>query len=134
MGAVNRDAPPAPTAADRLTASAAALDDPVNALHDDLNARLPWLWWPLEAPASDERLGAPQHALYAVHAGLGLAAAALVGPRRSRPGLLVAGAVLGLASWALFTGAWDRRADRLRDGGWDAYHADGWDAYDDASA
>ena len=129
MGAVNRDAPPTPTAADRLTGAAAPLDDPVNAVHDDLNAHLPWLWWPLQAPAADERLGAPQHALYAVHAGLVLAVAALAAPRRARPGILVAGAVLGLASWALFTGSWNRRADRLRDGGWDAYDADG-----DASA
>ena len=125
MGAMHDDAPGPRSAADRLSAPLAPLDDPVNALHDDLNVRLPWLWWPLEAPAPDRPLGAPQHALYAVHAGLGLAAAALLAPRGSRSGVLAAGAVLGLASWALFTGAWDRRADRLRDGAWDAYDADG---------
>lgn len=125
MGAVHDDAPLPRTAADRLTWPLAPLDDPVNALHDDLNGRLPWLWWPLEAPAADARLGAPEHALYAVHAGLGLAVAALVAPRRARPAALAVGLALGVASWALFTGAWDRRADRLRDGGWDAYDADG---------
>jgi hypothetical protein len=125
MGAVHDDAPDPRSGADRATGPLAGLDDPVNALHDDLNGRLPWLWWPLTAPARDARLAAPQHALYAVHAGLGLAAAALVAPRRARPAVLVVGAALGLASWALFTGAWDRRADRLADGGWDAYDADG---------
>jgi hypothetical protein len=125
MGAVHDDAPLPRGAADRLTVPLASLDDPANALHDDLNARLPWLWWPLEVPEADARLGAPQHALYAVHAGLGLAAAALRVPRRARPGAVAVGAALGLASWALFTGAWDRRADRLRDGAGDAYDADG---------
>lgn len=125
MGAMHGDAPLPPTTADRLTGALAPLDDAVNAVHDDLNARVPWLWWPLEAPGPDERLDAPRHALYAVHAGLGLAMAGLVAGRRARPGALVVGAALGLASWALFTGAWDRRADRLRDGAWDAYDADG---------
>lgn len=125
MGAVHDDAPDPRTAAERLTGPLAGLDDPVNALHDDLNARLPWLWWPLEPPAPGQRLRAPQHALYAVHAALGVGAAVLVAPRRARSGVLAAGAVLGLASWALFSGAWDRRSERLRDGGWDAYDADG---------
>jgi len=111
--------------ADRLTGALGPLDEAVNALHDDLNTRLPWLWWPLTAPAPAERLGGPQHALYAAHAGLGLAVAALAAPRRLRPGVLVVGAAIGLASWALFTGAWDRRADRWRDEGWDVYDADG---------
>ena len=125
MGAMQDDAPAPRSAADRLSAPLAPLDDPVNALHDDLNVRLPWLWWPLEAPAADARLGEPQHALYAAHAGLGLVAAALLAPRRARPAVVAVGAALALASWALFSGAWDRRADRLRDGGWDAYDADG---------
>lgn len=125
MGAVRRDAAPAPTLADRLSGPVAGLDEPVNAVHDDLNRRLPWLWWPLTGPAPDERMDGPRHALYAAHAGLGVALAAALAGRRGRATALVGGVTVAAVSWALFTGAWDRRADRLRDGAWDAYDADG---------
>jgi hypothetical protein len=128
MGAVTRDASPAPTLADRLSGHAAALDDPVNAAHDDLNRRVPWLWWPLTAPGPDERMDGPRHALYAAHAGLGIAFAAALAGRRGRSAALVGGVALAAVSWALFTGAWDRRADRLADADWDAYDADGPEA------
>ena len=106
------DAPPHSTLADRLTKPFAGRDDEVNAVHDTLNAALPRLWWPLRVPTSDARLAAPHHALYAVHAGIGLAALALIAPRRSRAVVLAAGVALAGASWAGFTGAWDRRADQ----------------------
>jgi len=128
MGAMSRDAPPSPSRADRLSAPLAGIDDPVNALHDDLNRRLPWLWWPLRVPAAGVRMDLPRHALYAVHAGGGVALAAAVIRGRSRTAVLVAGGVIAVASWALFSGAWDRRADRLRDADWDAYDADGPEA------
>lgn len=124
MGAMDDDAPLAPTTADRLSRAAAPFDDAVNALHDDLNGRLPWLWWPLTAPSADARLDGPRHALYGAHAAIGLAAAGLLTGRRARPAVVLLGGVLAAASWALFTGAWDRRADALRADAWDAYDGD----------
>lgn len=112
MEAMHGDAPPPPSAAARLTGPLAEADEAVNALHDRLNEAAPGLWWPLRAPAADRRLGRPEHALYATHAGLGLAVAAALAPRRLRVPVAVATAVLGAASWAIFTGAWDRRADQ----------------------
>ena len=103
MGDVDEGAPPGPDLAERLTAPLAGADDAVNALHDRLNAAVPWLWTPLAVPRTDERLGPAHHALYAAHA-----AAGLVVLRRRRG----VGVVLALASWAVFTGAWNRRADQ----------------------
>ena len=112
MSPMDGVAPPPSTLADRLTEPLAGNDDKVNAVHDALNAALPRLWWPLRVPSTDARLAAPHHVLYAVHAGIGLAALALITPRRSRAVVLVAGVALAGASWAGFTGAWDRRADQ----------------------
>ena len=103
MGGVDEDAPPGPDLAERLSAPLAGLDGRVNAVHDRLNAAVPWLWTPLAVPAPDERLGPAHHALYAAHAAVGLA---LLRRRRT------VGVVLAVASWAVFTGAWNRRADQ----------------------
>ena len=103
-------APPSRTVADRLTARVAGLDHGTNAVHDALNRAVPWLWWPLSVPSSDARLTAREHALYAVHAGVGIGAACLLGSRRGR--IAAIGGVAAVASWAVFTGAWDRRADQ----------------------
>ena len=112
MGAVDDDAPPRPSPASACTMPLAAADDAVNALHDRLNAALPRLWWPLSVPSADRRLGLAEHALYAAHAGAGIVLASAVAPRRLRPPLVAVGVVAAFASWALFTGAWDRRADQ----------------------
>jgi len=103
-------APLSRTLADRLTERVSALDDGTNAVHDALNRAVPWLWWPLAVPPADRRLAAGEHALYAVHAGIGIGAACLLGSRRGR--MVAIGGVAAVASWALFTGAWDRRADQ----------------------
>jgi len=111
MSPMNGDAPPSPTLADQLTKRFATLDHSTNAVHDALNRAVPWLWWPLTVPGTDRRLAAREHALYAVHAGLGIGLACALSPARSRS-IAVAGGVAALASWAIFTGAWDRRADQ----------------------
>lgn len=103
MGDVDGDAPPGPDLAERLSAPLAGADDAVNAVHDRLNAAVPWLWTPLAVPRPEQRLGPSHHALYAAHAALGLA---LLRRRRTF------GVVLAVASWAVFTGAWNRRADQ----------------------
>ena len=110
MVGVTEDAPPRPDAAVRLTAALATHDDAVNGLHDALNDALPWLWTPLAPPRPDEPLAAPHHALYALHAGLGIGLVALAVRGRTRTAVAVGGALLGAASWAVFTGAWNRRA------------------------
>ena len=107
---MDEDAPPPPGLAERLTAPLAGADDAVNGLHDALNAAVPWLWRPLDVPAPAEPLGAPHDALYAVHAAVGLGVLLLLAPRRMRGAAAVGGAVLALGSWAVFTGAWNRRA------------------------
>lgn len=94
--------------ADRLTRSLGRFDPPVNAIHDGLNDRFAPLWWPLEPPEEDRPLAAPEHALYAAHVGLALVAVALSPVPRRR--IIGAIAIAGFASWAVFTGAWDRRA------------------------
>ena len=104
-------APPTRTVADRLTAGIAVLDHRTNTVHDALNRALPSLWWPLSVPATDRRLAAREHALYAVHAGIGIGVACLLHSHRRQT--LVIGGVAALASWAIFTGAWDRRADQI---------------------
>jgi hypothetical protein len=105
------DAPTSRTVADRLTERVSALDHGTNAVHDALNRAVPSLWWPLAVPSAANRLTAREHALYAVHAGIGITAACLVGSRRGR--IVAVGGAAALASWALFTGAWDRRADQI---------------------
>lgn len=112
MRSMPDDAPPLRSSADRLTEWVSACDDDINATHDALNRAVPRLWWPLTVPPVQRRLGAREHALYAVHAGLGLGAAALLTPRRTRSLVLVIGAAVAVGSWAAFTGAWDRRADQ----------------------
>ena len=112
MGSMDRDAPPSRTPADRLSEPLVDLDDGVNAVHDALNRAVPRLWWPLSVPSAERRLGSREHALYAVHAGLGLTAAVLVGRRGTRGHTIALGGAAALASWVLFTGAWDRRADQ----------------------
>ena len=112
MRPMHDDAPPLPGLADRLSRPLAAQDPSVNALHDRLNEAVPWLWWPLTVPSASARLGASEHALYAVHAGLGLVAVTLVAPRTQRRRILRGGALIALGSWAVFSGAWDRRADQ----------------------
>jgi RsiW-degrading membrane proteinase PrsW (M82 family) len=115
---MNGDAPPPRTVADRLTERLSGLDHGTNGVHDALNRAVPWLWWPLTVPAEDQRLTAREHALYAVHAGLGIGVAGLLGSRRGR--IVAIGGIAAVASWALFTGAWDRRADQ----------ADSWERRD----
>lgn len=112
MRLMHDDAPPPPSAADRCTRPLTGADPAVNALHDALNAALPWLWWPLRVPSDVRRLAVPEHALYAVHAGLGITLACALAPRPARRRVAGAGALLAAASWAVFTGAWDRRADQ----------------------
>ena len=112
MGRVDDGAPSAPGLAALLTAQFAGFDDAVNGLHDRLNAALPRLWWPLHPPAAEQRLGPPEHALYAAHVALAGAALLLLAPRRTRAAAVVATACAGAVSWAVFTGAWDRRADQ----------------------
>lgn len=111
---MDRDAPSPPSLADRLSGAVAAWDPAVNALHDRLNEAIPWLWRPLDVPAADRRLAPPEHALYGAHAAIGLGLAAAVLPRPLRRPVLVAGALVAAGSWAVFTGAWDRRADRAQ--------------------
>ena len=103
-------APPTRTVADRLTAGIAGLDHRTNTVHDALNRAVPWLWWPLTVPDADRRLAAREHALYAAHAGIGVAVACLLQSRRRRT--LMIGSAAAVISWAIFTGAWDRRADQ----------------------
>lgn len=104
------DAPPPPGLAERLTGPLAAADEAVNGVHDGLNAAVPWLWRPLAVPTPDEPLGPPHDVLYAVHAGVGLGLLLLIAPRGIRRPAAVGGALLAAASWAVFTGAWNRRA------------------------
>jgi hypothetical protein len=78
---------PGTTRAARLTAPLRPLDGAVNAVADACDRAVPWLWWPLDPPDRGTPHDARRHALYAAH-----------------------WAVLGVVSWALFTGAWDRRA------------------------
>jgi hypothetical protein len=79
-----------------------------NAITDWMNARVPWLWWPLDVPREDAPLPRGAHVLYAVHGavlwGAARAAGVRVGPR--------AALVLGAASWWWFTAAWNARATR----------------------
>ena len=112
MRPMDRDAPPSRTPADRLSGPLSGLDDGVNALHDALNRAVPRLWWPLSVPSAERRLGAREHALYAVHAGRGLTTAVLVARRGTRGHTIAPGGAAALAAWVLFTGAWDRRADQ----------------------
>lgn len=96
------------TRAARLSSHLRRFDAPINAAHDRLNTRFAGLWWPLSPPSPERSLGPSEHALYAVHVGIAtLAVLLLPVPRRPTIGLL---ALLGLGSWAVFTGAWDRRA------------------------
>jgi hypothetical protein len=90
----------------RATAPLAALDDAVNDVHDRLNRAVPWLWAPLDVPQSDRPLGRAEHALYAAHSAAAVALAVAFG--RPRAALVLTGAAI--ASWAVFTGAWNRRA------------------------
>ncbi|MGI9117253.1 MAG: hypothetical protein ACR2JV_06425 [Gaiellales bacterium] len=106
------DAPTHPSAAARLTARIALADDAVNGLHDRLNDLAPRLWWPLAVPSPSRRLGPAEHALYGVHAGVGIAVARLLVPRALRRPATVVGVSVAAVSWAVFTGAWDRRADQ----------------------
>lgn len=87
-----------------LSAPLAPLDERNLAFQDHLNASIPWLWWPLEVPAAGEPMPGGAHVLYLAHAWV--IARALRLPRRG-PWTLAT-----LLSWALFTGAWDRRAAR----------------------
>ena len=99
------------TLPDRLSRRLAARDGPVNGLHDLLNRRLAWLWWPLDPPRADDRLTRREHALLVVHAaGLVGATAAVVQPDR-RARMVVGGIALAAVTWLVFGGAWDRRAD-----------------------
>ena len=100
-----------PTLPDRLTRRFEGADEQVNRVHDALNTRLPRLWWPLDVPQSSRRLGAAEHALYAVHATVGLAIVVGLTRSRARRHAGVLTVVAGVVSWAIFTGAWDRRAD-----------------------
>jgi len=108
MRLMQDDAPSTASLADRCSRSLRPWDPRVNAVHDDLNAALPRLWWPLSVPSRDDRLGAAEHALYAVHAAVGIGLAAALTRRR---GVASGGVLLAVLSWAVFSGAWDRRAD-----------------------
>lgn len=92
------------TLATRLSAPLAPLDAPANAITDLMNARVPWLWWPLEAPPRSRAMGAGAHALYVVHG-----VVAWLPVRRRVPGRVALGAAA--LGWLWWTGAWDRRAD-----------------------
>ena len=59
------------TLPDRLSRRLESFDEHVNRVHDDLNLRLPRLWWPLEVPQQQQRLGTAEHALYVLHATVG---------------------------------------------------------------
>ena len=89
-----------------LSRPLAPLDEAVNAVTDALNDAIPWLWWPLAVPPRETIMSPGAHVLYVVHAVAGWAAARAAGLRLG-PRLALAG---GFAGWALFTGAWDRRA------------------------
>ncbi len=109
--AMHREAPSPPSLASRLSGSLAVADAAVNDVHDRLNRAIPWLWTPLAVPSAAHRLGTAEHVLYGVHAGLGLGVAAAVLPSPLRRPALLVGALVAAGSWAVFTGAWDRRAD-----------------------
>ena len=112
MRVVLHDPPPLfRSLADRCSSALAEFDAPVNRLHDSLNRSFPRLWWPLVPPAADRRLAGAEHGLYVVHAALGLGVVFLAGGRRSRPLVVVGGTAVAAVSWAVFSGAWDRRAD-----------------------
>lgn len=85
-----------------LSAPVVRADHANLALQDAINAAVPWLWWPLEVPAVERPMPPGAHALYVVHAWV---IARTIGLPRG-PGWTVA----TVASWAIFTGAWDRRA------------------------
>lgn len=108
MEGVDGAAPDERDLAALATAFLAPADDVVNGVHDRLNGAVPWLWAPLDVPAVDERLAGSQHALYAVHSGVAIALALALGRRGTA--LALTGAAI--ASWAVFTGAWNRRADQ----------------------
>lgn len=95
------------TLADRLTRTLTGADAVVNGVHDALNDRLGPLWWPLEPPEATRTLGRNEHALYAAHVAIALAVVRGLGGRRQT---LVGCALAGAIGWAVFTGAWDRRA------------------------
>lgn len=79
-------------------------DRPNLRLQDGLNRRVARLWWPVGVPSRNAQMPTAAHGLYVVHA-WGIAALVRL-PRRRAWGLMT------FASWALFTGAWDRRALR----------------------
>lgn len=87
-----------------LSAPLAGLDGPNLAFQDALNARAGRLWWPLAVPSAHTPMPPEAHALFLVHAWV---IARVAGVPRGR-----AWAGATLAGWALFTGAWDRRALR----------------------
>jgi hypothetical protein len=99
------------TLPNRLSQRFAGFDDRVNRVHDDLNMRLPRLWWPLTVPQTRQRLGTAEHVLYAVHATIGATVVAGLTPARFRRRAGAITLVAGVVSWAIFSGAWDRRAD-----------------------
>ena len=99
------------TLPDRLSRRLESFDEHVNRVHDDLNLRLPRLWWPLEVPQQQQRLGTAEHALYVLHATVGATVAFGLTPRRYRRRVGTMIVVAGFVSWAIFSGAWDRRAD-----------------------
>ncbi len=99
------------TLPDRLSRRLGGFDERVNRVHDGLNERLPRLWWPLDVPLPRQRLGSAEHALYVLHASIGVTVALCLTPQRHRRYVGAITVVAGVASWALFSGAWDRRAE-----------------------
>jgi hypothetical protein len=76
------------------------------------------LWWPLEVPDPRRPLAAPAHAHFAAHAAVGFLAGELLARRgpvpsagRARAAERAISVVATFAIWAIFTGAWDRRAN-----------------------
>ena len=106
MARMDEAAPPEADFAARATAPLTSADPVVNDLHDRLNAMLPWLWTPLDVPEAVVPLAGPHHALYAVHSAVPILVTLALGRRRTAA-VLTGAAII---SWAVFTGAWNRRA------------------------
>ncbi len=107
----------------RVTEPLSRFDSSLNAVNDWSARRVPWGWWPIEPPRPDRPYGAAEHAVYlgwsVVGFGIGEAANARqpedqrsTGARLTFERALTI--VLSVLWWAAFTGAWDRRAARLR--------------------
>ncbi len=111
----------------RVTQPLSRFDSSLNAVND-MSARLvPWGWWPIGPPRPDRPYGAAEHAVYlgwsVLGFGIGEVATARQPEERRSTGALLASEraltiVLSVLVWAGASGAWDRRAERLRRRPW----------------